>query len=51
MMDAFEEWAKNWKNAKAFFDSKGNNKTTARLKVKWYNGFMDTLKRWSQEKR
>jgi len=47
-MDAFEEWTKNWKNAKRFFDSKGNAKTTAQLKKEWYDGFMDTLKGWHQ---
>ena len=42
--DAWEDWTKNWNNAKKFFDSKGNIKTKAKLKKKWHDDFMEIFK-------
>ena len=36
-------WAKEWKNAYNFFNTKGNLKTGSRLKDKWYKEFKDML--------
>jgi len=44
-LNIFNEWGTNWKNAKRFFDSKGNTKTKARLKKEWQDSFFDTAKK------
>lgn len=49
--EAWEMWAKNWENAKRFFDSKGNTKTRSRLKDKWHKDFMSDLERFLDIKR
>jgi len=36
-------WVSNWENAKRFFESKGNIKTRAKLKAKWYKDFEKTI--------
>ena len=33
-------WAKNWENAKRFFESKSNSETRAKLRAKWFKEFM-----------
>ena len=40
---AFEMWSDNFKNAKKFFDSKGNSNTKSGLKDKWYKKFYEDL--------
>lgn len=43
MINVWDLWTKEWKNASNFFNSKGNSKTTSRLKDKWYNDFKKML--------
>ena len=40
----WEMWENNFKNAKAFFGSKGNMDTKSKLKDKWFKEFMNNLK-------
>ena len=35
----WEMWRDNWKNAKKFFESKGNAQTKIKLKGEWYKKF------------
>ena len=39
-MNIWELWSNNWANAYAFFNSKGNIKTKARLKKRWCDEYM-----------
>ena len=43
VVDIWEQWTKNWENAKKFFESKGNMKTKSRLKAKWYRDFAKSI--------
>ena len=43
MIDITELWDKEWKNAYAFFNSKGNTHTKSMLKTKWYKNFKRIL--------
>jgi hypothetical protein len=43
-MNSQDAWAKEWKNAYAFFNSKGNVQTRSRLKTKWNKEFIEMLK-------
>jgi len=40
---SFEMWRDNFKNAKKFFESKGNLNTRSRLKDKWHKDFYEKL--------
>lgn len=42
-MKMWELWEQNWKDASNFFNSKGNIKTKAKLKKKWYDNFMKNI--------
>jgi len=44
IINVWELWEKEFYNAKAFFDSKGDMKTKSRLKDKWYKSFEKSLK-------
>lgn len=39
----WQVWERNWKNAKRFFESKGNIDTRSRLKDKWFKDFKKDL--------
>lgn len=39
-INPYDYWEQNWKDAKEFFESKGNTMTLIKLKNKWYNNFM-----------
>ena len=42
-INIWDLWAKEWKNAYNFFNTKGNLKTKSRLKDKWYKEFKEML--------
>ena len=44
-INGWDVWSRNFYNAKRFFESKGNVKTKARLKAKWYNDFEEGIKK------
>lgn len=44
-INIWDEWAKNFENAKAFFTSKGNIKTKAKLKKKWHDDYFKTFEK------
>ena len=44
MKEDWDIWEENFKDAKAFFESKGNLQTRAKLKSKWYNNFIKNTK-------
>lgn len=48
-INTWELWDKEWCNANSFYNSKGNAKTKARLKKKWYDEFMGILQRVQSE--
>lgn len=43
MIELWKLWEKEWKNAYAFFNTKGNLKTKCRLKAKWYKEFKESF--------
>lgn len=43
--EVWDEWSKNFNNAKAFFESKGSIKQKERLKKRWLDGFYESLNR------
>jgi len=43
MINLRDLWDKEWENAYAFFNSKGNTKTKSRIKKKWYKEFKEML--------
>jgi hypothetical protein len=44
-------WEENWRLARAFFKSKGNLKTTARLKKAWHDSFMEACQSIREDER
>ena len=44
MQNSWDAWEKEWKNAKNFFESKGNAETISKLKNKWHREFEELLK-------
>ena len=42
-INIWELWEKEWKNAKRFFDSKGNIRTKSKYKDKWFKDFSDII--------
>ena len=43
MINTWDLWEREWENAYAFYNSKGNIKTKSRLKDKWYKDFKKIL--------
>ena len=44
VINIWDLWEKEWKNAYNFFNSKGNIKTKSKLKDKWHKEFVEMLK-------
>lgn len=41
VINTFDLWERNWKDAYNFFNSKGNSQTKSNLKDRWYKDFME----------
>lgn len=50
-INIWDLWAKEWENANAFFNTKGNIKTKSRLKDKWHKEFKEMCEMIEREVR
>ncbi len=51
IINVFDEWKRDFFNAKKFFESKGNSNTLSKLKDKWYKEFFNIFEKIEEELR